>query len=165
MKFRLVYSFIFSTFAAIFFSAFIPFYKPVFYAPFLIISFLSTTFISTLWLCCLGGLVVDVLSSTHMGLNALIYTLLATVLYRQKRYFTDTPINIALFTILLSFLFTILNLIFLFILDKGVKISLISFFTDFIALPFFDGVYAIIFFALPIKAFEIVSRKKLLEND
>ena len=159
MKFRLIYSFIFSTFAAISFSAFIPFYKPVFYAPFLAISFLSTTFISCLWLSCFGGFIIDILSSTHMGLNCLVYTLLTVIFYKQRRYFIDSPANIALFTILISFFYMLLTFILLYVLDKGVRISSISFLTDFVVLPLLDGIYAVVFFVLPTKTIEVISKK------
>lgn len=164
MKLNLLYSFVFATFAALFSSALFPSFKPVFYAPFLVISFLNCSFISSLWLACLGGIVVDILSSTHMGLNALIYTSLATCFYRQKRYFKDTPVNITLFTVLLSFLYTLLSVILLFVLEKGVKLSFLSFITDFIVLPIFDGLYGLVFFAIPIKAYEVLSKRKLTQE-
>lgn len=164
MKLKLLYSFILSTLLAVFSSAIIPSFKPVFYAPFLVICFLNSSFTTSLWLACLGGVFVDIFSSTHMGLNALIYTTLSATFYRQKRYFKDTPANIALFTVLLSFLYTLLSVIFLFILDKGVKLSFFSILTDFVVLPVFDGLYSLVFFALPLKAFEVLSKRKLTQE-
>lgn len=161
MKPKIIYSFIISTFATLFVSALFPHFKPIFYAPFLVISFFNTTFIISLWLSCLGGLMVDLLSSSHMGLYALVYTLCTAIFYRQKKYFKDTPTNIALFTILISLAYTVINVILLFIFDKGINISLLWFLTDFIGLSLIDGIYAFVCFAFPITAYELLKNKKL----
>ena len=156
-----IYSFAISTLCSIFLSALFPHIKPIFYAPLLVISFFNTSFITSLWLSFFGGLIVDLLSSTHMGMHALIYALCVAIFYRQKKYFKNTLINIVLFTILISFAYTLINSLLLFVFDKGINISFIWFITDFIGLPLLDGIYAILLFALPLKVNELLKNKKL----
>lgn len=165
MKTSLIFSFIIATFFTIFSSSLFPYFKPVFYAPFLVLLFFNLRISSTLWLSCLSGLIVDLFSSTHLGLHALISILCASFFYRQKRFFKETPINIAIFSSLISFVYVLLNAILLFVFEKGIKITPSWVMTDLIAMSFFDGLYALICFALPIKAFELIKKRKLVEDD
>lgn len=150
MKPSVIFSFLIALFFTIFFSSFFPGYKPVFFAPFLAISFFSLSFTSTLWLACFSGIAVDLFASTHFGIHALISTICVLIYYRQKTFFKETPINIAIFSALISAGYILLNFLFIFIFDKGLKISLLWFFTDVVLSSVFDGIYALIFFSTPL---------------
>lgn len=162
MKIKVIYSFFISLFLAIFLSSFFPYYKPVYFAPFLALSFFNTTLITSLYLSFLGGAVIDLLSSTHMGMNALIYTLCAACFFRQKKYFKDSFLSLSLFTILISFTYTFINVILLYVFEKKITISILWMLTDFVMLPIFDGIYAFLFYSLPLKGIEILINKKLI---
>ena len=166
MKPSIIFTFIFATIFAIFSSAIFPnFFKPIFYIPFLVISFFQASFIISLWLGCLSGFITDLLSSTHMGMHALIYTLCVMLFYRQKKYFKETPLNISIFTVLISFVYTLLNVVLLYVLEGGIKITFTWFLTDFIGMSLFDGIYAFIFFALPLKMIELLKKRKIFIED
>lgn len=165
MKPSLVFSFALATFLMIFSSSIFPSFKPVFYAPFLVISFFNLGFGATLWLSCLCGLAVDLFSSSHFGLHALTYVICAFIFYRQRRFFKEAPINIAIFSSIISLFYTIANAALLFLFDSGIKMNFLGLTTDFVVLPLFDGLYALLCFALPIKGFELLKKFKLERDE
>jgi rod shape-determining protein MreD len=165
MNIKVIFSFLCATLVTFFSSAILPQIKPQFFTPFLVISFFNLSFLSSLWLACLGGVIVDLFSSTHLGLHALIYTLCSALFYRQKKYFKDTPINIAIYATLISLANTFLNVILLFVFEKGISLSFIWFWTDFIGLSLLDGFYAFLLFALPIKGLEMLKKTKVVDEE
>ena len=94
-----------------------------------------------------------------MGLHALLYTICGVVFFNQKKFFKNTPINIALYTILISIFFTILNTILIYILDKPIKITSLFLLTDFIFMPVFDGIYALICFGFPLCLIQMLKKR------
>jgi rod shape-determining protein MreD len=158
MKFPVIVSFFIATFFTLFISAFFPGFKPVFYAPFFAIVFLNSTFISSLWLGIISGLIIDLFSSRYFGINALTCVLCISLLYNQKKYFKDSVVSISLFSCLISFSYMTLAVILLYIFDKGPKLGITWFFTDFVLMSIIDGIYALLFFAIPIKTLKLLKK-------
>ena len=153
-KITLLYSFFLSLFFALFATSFIPNIKIIYFLPFLVILYFNTSFITSLWISFLSGIIVDLISTTHFGINALVFTVLTALFYHRKRLFNLSTLNIFLFTVLLSISHSIFKVFFLFIFDKGLTISFLFFITDVILMSIIDGLYSFLFFALPLKAID-----------
>ncbi len=152
-----------ATFSALFLSSILPGFKLIYYSPFLVILFFNTTYPKTLWLASLAGLTIDLLSSTTFGINAINYTLTAALLYRFKQFFNDKPINLSIFTLIVSVVYSILQILLLFIFDKGILISWGWIVTDLLFMPLLDALYAFIWFSCPIILYE--KTKKITKNN
>ena len=163
-KFFIFYSFFIATTLTIFFSSVVNI-KILYYIPFLVILFFNKPFIFTLWTALFCGFVVDLLSSTHFGIHSLIYSLSFALSYKLKRYFKISPFNIVIFTIFISLVYSLLNAFFLFIFDTGIKLSMLWFFSDVIFMAFLDGLYAILFFALPLKLINFFKKDFNVEEE
>ena len=124
--------------------------KLVHFAPFLILLFYQKDFISSLWISALCGLIVDIFSSNSFGLFALCYTTGSFFLYKEKRFFNDKAISLSVFTSIYSLIFSLFTPLLFFIFDKKINLSIKWLLTDVIIMPLFDGLYAFMFFALPI---------------
>ncbi|MFA6502367.1 MAG: hypothetical protein WCT85_06230, partial [Parachlamydiales bacterium] len=82
------------------------------------------------------------------------YFLTSILLYNQKRFFNDKPINLSIFTVVFSMIFSIFNILLFFIFDKKLALSLKWLVSDIILFPILDGIYTLILFAIPIWLFE-----------
>lgn len=145
--------FIISIFSMIFFSGFANI-KFTYFAPFIIFLFFRFSFISILWLSTILGLIQDLFSASFFGINAICYLICSMLLFREKRFFNEKPINLSIFTAIFSLVFSITTPLLFFILDKKMKLTLKWIATDLAAFPILDGIYAFIFFAVPILFFE-----------
>ena len=141
-----------SLFSMIFFSSFIDI-KFIYFAPFIIFLFYRFSLITILWIATLLGFFQDLFSSSFFGISAILYLLCCIILFREKR-FTDKPINLSLFTILFSLIYSIFNPILFFIFDKKINLSIKWLAADLIIFPLLDGIYAFVFFAMPILLIE-----------
>ncbi len=138
---------LFATFAQ---SALFPSLNFMTFAPFLVLSTVYLNFPKALWLAFASGTIIDLLSSSHMGLYALCYSLTIAILYRQKRNFIDEkPLNLALFTALISLCSTIISTLLLFIFDRSAAYSGQWAFIDSWTMPLLDAVYAFVWFYCP----------------
>ncbi|HSX13721.1 MAG TPA: hypothetical protein VLE96_04785 [Chlamydiales bacterium] len=100
------------------------------------------------------GAIVDLLSEDPMGVHALNYTLIALVLYRYRLYFSfDQPLHLSLFTFLVSFGSTTLQLFLLFLFDRRIPFTGEWVFGDLVLMPIADALIAIVWFAYPLKLF------------
>lgn len=160
---RIIYSFLLATFSSIFCTAIFPQTHLFYYAPFLAILFIDSSLIMSLWVSCLCGFIIDALSTTPMGMHTLGYALLCFSLFRLKRFFNDKPINIPIFTIILSMGFSIIEIILLSIFQKSLSFSGSWVLSDFIIMPIFDGIYSIILFVVPMKLIDFLKHQFLIK--
>jgi rod shape-determining protein MreD len=147
----LLFPFALASFFALFGTAFLPHVKILAFAPFLALLYNKRTFQSSLWLASLCGLAVDLLSSEfRLGLYALNYCLATLLLYRQKRhFFEDKPLALCLFTLLISVVSTVLQLLLISIFDKALPLSGKMLVTDLLIMPLLDTAYAFLWFSCP----------------
>ena len=161
MRDHVVLSGILACIAYLFFHAFFPHIKLICFAPFLAVLFIQTKATIALWLSALTGVFADLFSSHFFGMYALVFVLVCALLYRQKRFFAVKPINLAIYTAIISVVITIIEPVLLFLFEKKVLLSWKWFFTDLIIMPTLDGLYAIVWFAYPIKLYDIVKKQMI----
>ena len=121
------------------------------FAPFLAIVLLQKAFIRSLWIACLTGLFLDLITShAQFGFYALNFALVAFLLHKQrKHFFDDRPFPLSIFTALISSASTLLELIFLPIFERSLPISTRSLISDLLFMPCIDGIYALLCFYYP----------------
>jgi rod shape-determining protein MreD len=145
---------IFLFFLTLFFTFFLNknfyFLKLTYFAPFLILIFYKTSIYTSIWLSIISGLILDLFSSSYFGLNAICYASASVFLYNEKKYFSLKNINISIFTAIYSFIFSLFYPLCLFIFEKGIKITFKWMITDLLIMPFIDGIYAFLLFAIPL---------------
>lgn len=131
------------------------------FAPFLVILAYKVPFIKALWVASLSGLMIDLLSShLYFGLYALNYGFTLFLLYNQKRhFFEDKPFSIPLFTVLISLLSTLIELIFLGIGGHKIPLSPQFLAIECCAMPIADGIYAYLWFFLPCRVYLFVQKQ------
>ena len=121
------------------------------FAPFFALCCMKTTLKSTLWLAAIAGFCVDILSNDPMGLHALNYTTILVLLYSLRwRFSSEESLHLGLYTILISSISTLLQLVLLFLFDRRVPVSGTWIWVDLICMPLLDGLYALIFFSAPL---------------
>lgn len=153
-------AFLLGLFALIFQSAAMPSLQFMAFGPFLVLAIVYSSFVQALWLGCLSGTIIDLFSSTHMGSYALCYTLTVALLYKQKRNFIDEkPLNLALFTAVISLTSTILLTLLLFVFDRSSAFSGKWAFLDAWVMCFFDAIYALVWFYCPFILYKAAKRQ------
>jgi rod shape-determining protein MreD len=126
------------------------------FAPTLAILYLKTNFKTSLWLSCIFGVFMDILSSSHFGFYSLNYTVATALIYRYKRFFDEGLLNFSIFTILISCIITITAQMLHPIFSPSATISFSSLLSDIIIMPLIDGIYAIVWFYIPIKLYRAI---------
>lgn len=133
-----------------------PIYFPgirlVTFAPFLALLFLRDSFYRSLVISITLGLFLDLLSSHfRFGTHALSYAAATAILYFQRiHFFEDRPLSFCLFSSLIASVVTFCQLVLLSIFSKRFHFTLLSFFTDVVVSPLFDGLYAFLWFTCPL---------------
>lgn len=141
-------------------SSFLPHTHFLAFAPFLVIVFLNYRLLPSLWIVAITGFLFDIFSDQFFGLFGLSFTLMTLIVYRLKRFCNyDKPLSIALFTSLVSLVYSLLQPLLLFLFDNGLSLSLRWLFTDLILMPLLDGLFALIVFILPLKIYDLSKRK------
>jgi cell shape-determining protein MreD len=103
---------------------------------------------------------IDLLSDDPIGVHALNYTITALFLFRFRKYFLyDHPLHLSLFTILVSFCSTLLQLFLLFLFDRRIPFTGQWAFGDLLAMPLADALYALVWFALPLRGYLHICRR------
>lgn len=102
------------------------------------------------------GLFLDLICSTPFGLYALVFTLATALCERHKQLFPIGLVGVFLYTAEISIACQLLEVIALAFLQHAPVLSFKWLFTDLILMPCIDGVYGVVFFALPIKAFQML---------
>lgn len=143
--------FCFATFLVFFGDALYPGIKLAFYAPLIVICFYRLPFILCLWVSLACGLLIDLLASTQMfGVHALNYCLSTALIYgRRQNFYNDSISTIPVLTALFSVSSTLLQLIFLFSMDKSFTLTWKWVATDIILMTLLDSAYAFSCFTLP----------------
>lgn len=124
-----------------------PTWKISFFAPMIIIAIYRCKTQLALWIACLSGLFLDVLSgNNHLGLYAFSYTVTAFLLLPLRKYFfSDRILTLPMMTFLFSFLSALFLFILIYFFEHTVVISLNSAILDFLYMPFLDAAYSLIF--------------------
>lgn len=151
----LYFPFSLALFFALFGSALMPQVHLFAFAPFLALLYNRSSLMASLWIASICGLIVDLLSSEfRLGIHALNYCLATLLLYKQKRhFFEDKPLAVSLFTLLISAISTVLQLVLISIFDRSLPLSAKLLITDLILLPAIDAVYAFLWFSCPMLLF------------
>lgn len=142
--------------AALFFKTILfPNFVLLTFAPFLAIVTLSSPLPKCLILAFISGATLDLLSNDPMGVHALNYTVISLIFFRYRRYFSaQLPLHLSLFTFFISFGSTILQLFLLFLFDRRIPFTGKWILGDLILMPAMDALYALLWFAYPLKLFE-----------
>lgn len=129
------------------------------FAPFLALVTMKCPLKKALALSVLAGAMLDLLSEDPMGLHALNYAIITSLLFKSKKHFShEQPLHLSLFSALISLLSTILQLILLFLFDRRVPFGGRWIFADLIGMPLIDALYAFVWFAAPLALFEKLRR-------
>jgi rod shape-determining protein MreD len=130
------------------------------YSPFITLMLIHCRLQQALWASFIAGFILDLFSSGPMGLHALSLTLSSLLLFNQrKHFFEDNPYNLSLFTSLFSFTSTLFYSSLFFIFDRRVFFHGKWVITDLFLMPLVDGIYAAIWFTLPLLLIEKYKRK------
>lgn len=142
------FPFALALFIAFFGTTFFPKLHLLAFAPFLAIVYMRKSYLFSLWIAVLCGLVIDLLSSeSPFGLNALNYTLATLFLYKQKRhFFDDKSLSIPLYTMLVSFAVSFVQIFLLFVFSRKLPLSWKMTLSDLFAMPIVDALYAFFWF-------------------
>lgn len=155
----------FSLFGTVFF----PHFRLCPFSPFLAIAYHRRPFIPSLWLSLGCGLILDLASSQmHLGLYALTYCLVTVCLYKQKRhFFEEKPVALSLFAAVISSVSGLILLLLTFAFDKQFPYSWELTLFELFVMPFFDALYAFVWFTCPMKLYAYIQRvgwKKLFKK-
>jgi len=130
------------------------------FAPFLVIVILNFRLLPSLWIAACTGFLLDLFSDQFFGLFGLSFVVSTLSVFRIKRLCNyEKPLSVALFTSLISCIYSLLQPVLLFLFDKGLSISLHWAFTDLIIMPLLDGIFALIVFILPLKLYDFSKNK------
>lgn len=125
------------------------------YAPWIALLILRCELPKALWLAALSGAFVDCLSEDPSGIHALNYITITMLLFRFKhRLVFDHPLHLSLFTVIISFVSTLLQLFLLFLFDRRVPFTGQWAFGDLSLMPIADGIYALVWVSAPLFAYK-----------
>lgn len=147
----LLFPFSLASFFAVFGSILMQDIKLLAFSPFLALLYNRLTFRKCLWIASLCGLAVDLLSSEfRLGIHALNYCMTTLVVYNQKRhFFEDKPIALSLFTLVISIVSTVFQLLLVSLFDRALPLSGKLLLTDLALMPILDAAYAFVWFICP----------------
>lgn len=147
--------------AFIFFPVAFPSMHLFYFVPFIILSYYQFSYIGSLWISLACGTIIDCFSvHSFFGLNAFVYCLTTSILYRQQsNFFADRLSTLPLMTSLFSVTATLILMLCASILERKQIFSFTLFFTDLFIMPFFDSLYAFLFFVLPFQILRKISRQ------
>lgn len=148
---NLILPFLYTLFLALSLPTLLPQLHIFYFAPLIVISFYHIPKLSALRVALLCGWIVDLLSaSTPFGFYALVYTIVAFLLYPMRLYFFEDslstwPIMTALFSVGVA----IVSVCVAWILGEGIALSWGWFRADLFGMPLVDAAYAFVAFTLP----------------
>ena len=140
-------AFVVTLIAVLFFSH----WNLLYFAPLLIIIYYQKSYVTCLWYSLLCGLFLDLLSAqSRLGFGALNYCLTTAILFPQKRnFFADRLSTLPLMTFFFAVLTTLIQWCLMYIFEKQVIFSIKWCFTDLLAMPCADALYAFSVFIIP----------------
>lgn len=154
---KVLVGFCFATFLAIIQSALLPHLRIFAYAPFLGLLCIHLPFSSALWLAAASGACFDLLVCDPPGFHALNHTLLCAFVHHLRRFLKEQPLQLPLFTALISLISLPLEAITLFLLDRKIEGSISLF--DLIEGPILNAAYAFFAFVGPFSLWEWATKK------
>ena len=130
------------------------------FVPFLMICYIRKPLITSLYISFFIGLLLDLVSyDTPFGINSLCYPVIGLILHTQRsHFFDDKSFSLGLYTAIFSLLASIIEPLLLSMFENKQSLSWNMIFQNMFIMPFFDAVYAIIFFSLPIKAYSFINK-------
>ena len=129
------------------------------FVPWIAFSSLYCSPIKALWLSCIAGAILDLLSEDPMGVHALNYCLTTWILLRWRNHFLySDPLHLSLVSCAASFISTSLQWPLLFLFDRRVPFAGKWLFSDFLCMPIVDGLYALIWIAAPLLFYSKLQR-------
>ncbi len=149
----------FLTTAALFIqSVLFPHFTILAYAPWIALVVLTCDTPKCLYLSCLAGALLDLITDDPMGIHALNYTLIAWFLFRYRKYFLfHSPVHLSVFTLLVSLGSTLLQLFLLFLFDRRVPFTGQWVLGDLLIMPIADAAYAFFWVGCPLRLLNPVS--------
>lgn len=159
-KTPLTFPFLLALFMTLFGSIFFSSFRLMTFAPFLALSYNRLSFVKALWMAFGLGLILDLLGNElRFGLYALNFVLTTGVIYSQKRhFFEDKATALACFSALIAAFSTLLQLILLYLFDKGLDISGKTVLSDVVLMPILDGLYAFLWFTCPMRLYAYLEK-------
>lgn len=156
----LYFPFSLALFFVLFGTVFLPHVRLLAFSPFLALLYNRSRFMAALWIASFCGLTIDLLSSEfRFGIHALNYCLTTFLLYQQKKhFFEDKPLALSLFTILISIVSTVLQLLLISIFDHPLPLSGKLLVTDLLLMPIADAIYAFVWFSCPMMLFAYIKK-------
>lgn len=130
------------------------------FAPFLSLACLTSSFSRALAWGFIAGLPIDFLADAPFGFYALHACLTVFLSFRFKsRFSTETLLQFSLFTALISLSALIAESALFFLFDRRIPFQGRWWFTEAIALPFFDTISASIWFVGPLLLFKTLQKQ------
>ena len=129
------------------------------FAPFYAILNCRKNLTAALWISAGCGLIIDFLSAEPFGVHTLIAIITTFFLYRYRIYVVDKPVGLFSYTLVISFVLTLLNRILFFLHDPSFPLTLKGILTDFLVLPVADALYALLFFSYPLIVYNFLKKQ------
>lgn len=146
--------FILTLLFTLFLPALFPSCRLLFFAPFLVVMYYQKSLSLCLYFSFLCGIILDLLSTSFIGLHALNFCLVTIFLYsRQRNFFSDNLSTLPLMTFFFSLLSTLLDALLIHTFESTFPFSLKWVFADVFIMPALDASYAFVCFILPFYAF------------
>lgn len=129
------------------------------FAPFLIITYSRYSFLGCLWTAGGCGFIIDLLSALPFGMHTFSYIVVTILLRRYSIYFVDGPLGLAALSFLFSICLSVVMKIIFSISGIPLTFNLQGLTTDFLLMPILDGIYALLFFSLPLIFYRFILRQ------
>lgn len=129
------------------------------FAPFYAIVYRRKTLLQSLWIAAGCGALQDLLGSGPFGIQTLITTATAFLLFRFRIYFVDKGVGLLSYTFVISFTLTLFSRLSLLLYAPSFPLTLKGFATDFLLLPVVDALYALLCFHYPLILYRFVKKQ------
>lgn len=152
--------FVLATAMAVIQSALFPQVVVLSYAPFLGLICVHVPFHQALWLAALSGCSSDLIAADPFGIQMMTSTIVVALLHSTcNRFSKEQPLQLCLFTALISAVMVPLYHAGLFLFDRRGPCSGKWAFIDFLTMPLVDAAYAFFWFVGPLLLWEWGSRQ------
>lgn len=141
-------------------NAFFPYASLNTLAPLIALAAYRNELRTAIWISCWLGLILDLLNSqTRFGVYAVICCLTAIAAYAQRRHFyEDKPLAFALFSALISAILSLQYMLYMAAIDPHFTLSFKMFICDILLLSCLDGLYAFLWFFVPLHVIALFRR-------
>jgi hypothetical protein len=147
--------FVLATFMSIIQSALFPSLFLLSYSPFIALLCMYASFKESLWLSAFSGVCGDLLTSDPLGINAITAVISCAIIFHVRMVlFKEQPLQLCFYTVLISVIWTPIQLMLLFLFDRRLPITGLSLLLDFIEMPLINAGYAFFWFVGPLLIWE-----------